>query len=93
MGIFDIFRKKTPEQKFREKVRDAFEESVRDAKKQLMNNPMFDGLLIEAAIGNTRKALLEVPELQVLGLMANGWIPEEVIDQECNRCLNKYLKR
>lgn len=92
MGLLNFFRKKTPEEVFRKKVRGAFEESVKDAKRHLMGNALIDGMLVQAAIGNTRQALLNAPELQMLGLMSTNWMPEDVIDQECKRVMKKYLE-
>ena len=91
MGLFNLFKKKSPEEVFRKKVRAAFEESVKDVRSQLTGESFFDGMLVYAAIGNMRKALLDVPELQFLGL-TQDWMPEEIIDEECNRVLSKYLK-
>ena len=91
MSIFNLFRKKSTEEVFREKVRDAFEESVRDAKKHLNGNMLFDGMILQASIGTMRQSLLDSPELQILGLSQN-WSPEIIIDEECKRVMNKYLK-
>lgn len=91
MGLLDLFKKEKPEDVFRKKVRDAFEESVKDTKNQLMGEPMLDGMLIQAAIGTMRLSLLEAPELQALGLMSN-WNSEQIIDEECKRVVRKYLK-
>ena len=93
MGLFNFFRKKSAEEIFREKVRDAFEASVKKTIPQLSGDNFMDGLLIQAAIGAVRKSLLDQPELQVIGLAASNWTPEQVIDEECNRVLNKYLVR
>lgn len=92
MGLFN-FKKKSAEEKFREKIREAFESSVKEVASQLSGNDFTDGLMVQAAIGSVRKALLDQPELQIVGLMANGWTPEQIIDEECNRVLNKYLVR
>lgn len=89
--VFNLFKKKKAEDVFRKKVSDAFEESVRITEKKLTGNPMFDGMMVQAAIGSTRKFLIESPELQVLGMMAD-WIPEQIIDEECKRVMQKYLE-
>lgn len=89
--VFNLFKKKKAEDVFRKKVSDAFEESVRIAEKKLTGNPMFDGMIVQTAIGSTRKFLIESPELQVLGMMAD-WIPEQIIDEECKRVMQKYLE-
>lgn len=56
-----------------------------------MGDPMFDGMIVQAAIGTMRQSLLNVPELQILGL-TQSWSPEMIIDEECNRVLAKYLE-
>lgn len=89
--FFKIFKKKSTQDVFRSKVRDVFEESVKNAKKQSSGNMLFDDMIIQAAIGNAREALLAQPELQLLGLSQN-WIPEAIIDEECKRVMNKYLQ-
>lgn len=91
MRLFNIFKKKSTEEMFREKIRNAFENSVRDTKKHLNGDMLFDGLMVQAAIGNMRKALLEAPEIQILGLSQN-WSPEKIIDEECQRVMSKYLE-
>lgn len=90
-GLFNLFKKKSPREVFRKKVRDAFEESVKYVRSQLTGESFIDGMLVQASIGNMRKALLDAPELQILGL-TQDWIPEEIIDEECSRVLSKYLK-
>jgi hypothetical protein len=89
--MFNFF-KRDPQSVFRRKVRKGFEQSVKEAKQHCMGDPMMDGLLIQAAIGNFSKAMKESPGIQIIGLGASGWIPEEVIDEEASRCLNKYTK-
>lgn len=92
MGIFCIFRKRTLEDKFRRKVRKAFRTSVKDVKSQLTGNSLTDGLMVEAAVGNMRRALLSTPELLIIGIMQDSFVPEKIIDEECNRIMRKYLK-
>lgn len=91
MGIFNIFKKKSTEEIFRSKVREAFENSVQNAMKHLNGDMLFDGMMIQVAIGSMRKALLESPELQIFGLSQN-WNPEEIIDEEFRRAMSKYLE-
>lgn len=91
MGFFNIFKKKSPQEVFRKRVRDCFEESVKKIRSQLTGDPLFDGMRVHAAIACMRKALLEVPELQMLALMQD-WNPELIIDEECKRVLSKYLE-
>lgn len=68
-----------------------FEDAVRNAKRHLMGDSMMDGMIVQAAIGEYRKALLEDPGIQLIGLSANGWMPEMIIEEETKRILDKYL--
>ena len=89
--MFGLF-KKSPEEKFRKKVRKGFEDSVKDVMPKLMNEPLSDGLMVQAAISTFYNAMRQSPELQVIGLLAQGWIPEAILDEELNRAMKKYLK-
>lgn len=91
MGIFDLFRKKSPEEVFRNKVRGVFEETVRNKK---LTGSMLDGMLLQAAIYSARDKLRLEYALLLLGGVSNidDWSPEAIIDQECNRVMNKYLR-
>ncbi|MBD5360517.1 MAG: hypothetical protein HDR87_07380 [Bacteroides sp.] len=89
--MFGLF-KKSPEEKFRKKVRKGFEASVKDVMPKLMNEPLSDGLMVQAAISTFYNAMRQSPELQVIGLLAQGWIPEAILDEELNRAMKKYLK-
>lgn len=52
----------TLEKHFRAKVKDAFESALKEIETQLTGVQIFDDLIIRSAIGNTRKALLDVAE-------------------------------
>lgn len=92
MGLFN-FKKKSAEEQYREKIREVFESSVKEVVPQLSGNDLIDSLMIQAAIGSARETLLS-SELQIIGLiMTNDLTPEQIIDEECNRVLNKYLVR
>lgn len=90
-NLLKLFKKEDAQTVFRKKVRRGFEQTVKDAKKHLMGSPLTDGLLIQAAIGNFRTAMLNEPSLQIIGLAAEGWIPETIIE-EAQRAIDKYLK-
>ena len=53
---------------------------------------MTDGLMVEAAIANFYQAMKNSAEIQIIGLSAKDWIPEEILEEECNRALKKYLE-
>ena len=90
--MFSFFKKKKPEDAFRDSVRKGFDDSVKEVIPSLMNNPMTDGLMVEAAIANFYQAMKNSAEIQIIGLSAKDWIPEEILEEECNRALKKYLE-
>lgn len=90
--MFNFFKKKTPEDVFRESVRKGFDKAVKDVIPTLMNDPMMDGLMVQAAIANFYQSMKNSSEIQVIGLTAKGWIPEKILEEECNHALKKYLE-
>lgn len=90
--MFNFFKKKKPEDVFRKRVRDGFDESVKNVKHRLIGDPMMDGMLVQSAIANFAKAMKESPEIMIIGLGAKGWMPEIIIDEELQRALKKYIK-
>lgn len=92
MGFLDFFKRtKSAEEIFRMNIRDAFKQCVADTKPHMIGDKMMDGLLVQAAIGSTYQSLKNASEMQVVGLMAQGWMPETIIEEELQRVLKKYL--
>lgn len=89
--MFKLF-KKSPKEQFREKVRKGFDDSVKEVIPRLMNNPLTDGLMVQAAIASFYDSMKKSAELQVIGLMAKDWMPEDVLEEECKRAMSKYLE-
>lgn len=92
MGLFKFRRKLTAEEQFRQKIHEAFETSATKAISELSGDNFMDGLIVQAAIGSVRNSLLNQPELHLVSLIAKDWSPEQIIDEECKKVLNKYLK-
>jgi len=86
-------RKKTSvESTLRKKIASSFDTSVRDAIKDLgSNDPLFRGLMVKAAIGNLYQALKNSNEMEAL-CSINGLDYQSILEDECNKALQKYLE-
>ncbi|WP_337772383.1 hypothetical protein [Prevotellamassilia timonensis] len=80
----------TLEKHFRAKVKDAFESALKEIETQLTGVQIFDDLIIRSAIGNTRKALLDVAE-STLSFFPLNFSPEDIIEEECTTFINKHF--
>ena len=92
MGFLDFFRSK--EQKYRSLVRAVFDEQVKNTireNRDLVMNPLFGGMVIQAAIGSAYQTLMNEPKLVLFALQSN-FNPYAVIEEECRRALNNYLE-
>lgn len=92
MGLFGLFKSK--EEKFRTHVRDCFDESVKDVIKEhrdTIKDPFFGGMMVQAAIGSVYQSLKNDPKLSLFANMSN-FNPYEIIEEECQRALKKYLE-
>ncbi len=92
MGLFGLFKSK--EEKFRTLVRDCFDESVKNVIKEhrdTIKNPLFGGMMVQAAIGSVYQSLKNDPKLSLFANMSN-FNPYEIIEEECQRALEKYLE-
>lgn len=92
MGLFGLFKSK--KEKFRTHVRACFDESVKDViieHGDTINDPMIGGMMVQAAIGSIYQTLKNDPKLSIFANMSN-FNPYEIIEEECQRALNKYLE-
>lgn len=92
MGLFGLFR--SEEEKFRHHVRACFDESVNNAikrDKDLIKEPLFGGMMVQAAIGSMYQTLKNDPRLILYANKAN-FNPVDVIEEECQRALDRYLE-
>lgn len=90
MGLFDFF--KSDEDKVRSKIRKGFDGCVRTAVNSAGTNDSFMlGIMVQAAIADFYKSMKDNPTLWLLcnklGLDYNT-----ILEEECRRALNKYLK-
>lgn len=91
MGLLDLFKKPSLKDQLRLKIRQAFNDAVKDASKNLMNDPMMDGLLVQAAIGELYQSLKGNRTMQV-ECAKQGFDYESLLEEECNRALKTYLQ-
>ena len=94
MGIFDLFKRKSDGEKLRLKIRTGFDECVKDVLKEhrdVLNDPLFGGLMVEAAIASFYQS---IKEDSVLWLIADqiGIDYDQIVDEERDRAIRKYLK-
>lgn len=97
MGVFDLFRRllgKSDDEKFRLKIRTGFDECVKDVLKDnrdMLNDPLFGGLMVETAIASFYQS---IKGDSTLWLIANqtGIDFDQIVDEERDRAIRKYLK-
>lgn len=99
MRLFDFLKNDSTEMKIRRKLASAFDDAVNDVvtsseSKGLIDNPMFGGLLVQGAIGNLYQSLKNGDEASMLSLMCSreGLDYHTILDEECNKALDKYLE-
>lgn len=76
----------------RKQLRDAFEENVTFALQNGLNDPLLDGLVIEAAIGELYKSLKDEPTLKGICSLY-GIDYDAILEEECQFAHDKYLVR
>lgn len=92
MGLFGLF--KTKEEKFRLHVRNLFDESVQNVINEhgdMIKDPMFGGMMVQAAIGSVYQTLKNDPKLSLFA-KTSDFDPLEIIEEECKRAMGKYLE-
>ena len=93
MDFLSLFRKTTPQDRYRKMVRGVFKATVRDAKRRFVGIEMMDAMLLQTAIETAYKELktVELPESPFVEMITHGWSTDDVIDEECLRVLKKNL--
>ena len=90
MGLFDFF--KSDEEKVRSKIRKGFDGCVRTAVKSAGTNDSFMlGIMVQAAIADFYKSMKDHPAIWML-CNKLGVDYDTILEEECRRALNKYLK-
>ena len=82
------------EQQLREKINKSFEDEIDhliNKDKSMMQDPLFGPLLLQSGITNLSKELKKSSELDVICSL-NGINYQKLVDEECNKILNKYLE-
>ena len=83
------------EQSLREQIREGFDNCVCHAVKdhvETQEDPIFCGMLVQGAIGAYYQSLKEEETLSTLASII-GVDYDKMIEEECLRALNKYLKQ
>lgn len=91
MGIFDLFR--SEESKAKRAIRIAFDNDVKQVKKQGVDDPYMLGLLVKTAINsryNMFKSLKSNERFQDQ-CKKSGLDFDLLLEKEYNRAINKYL--
>lgn len=87
MGLFDLFRSKT----FEEKINDIYEEAVKVAIQKCGGEEFLAGILVHSAIASTYDTIRKDKSLLSLsGLTESEY--ETLMENICKKMLNKYLK-
>lgn len=90
MGLFDLFRKKTPEEVLRKKIRDGFNATVSNTLKRKLGDPLLDELSLKAAIGSFYQAMKNNHQLHVVYSMFGVDSPK-ILEEELKYVLNKWI--
>ena len=94
MGLFGLFKSKnfkSKEEEFRYHVRASYDASVQKVVNEnadMIQVPMFGGMMVQAAIASVYQSLKNDPKLSLI----TSFEPLEIIEEECKRALDKYLK-
>ena len=94
MGLLDSFRKKRDEVNIRLKIRAGFDESIKDVlkmNKNILNDPLFGGLMIETAIASFYQSIKGNSTLWLIAEQI-GLDFDQIVDEERDRAIRKYLK-
>lgn len=87
MGLLNLFRDKT----FEEKIIDIYEKAVKTAIKQCRGEELLAGILVHSAIASTFDTLRKDRNmLSTSGLTELKY--ERLMENICEKMLNKYLK-
>ena len=92
MGLFGLFKSK--EEKFRSHDRACFDESVKNEIKEkgyAVKDPLFGGMMVQAAIGSVCQKIDQDHKLHLFALKSDI-NPQKIVEEECNRALSKYLE-
>ena len=80
------------EESLRQKIRDGFDDSVKDALRETgLNDPLFGGLIVESAIGSFYQSMKDEPILKLISDKL-GLDYDSLLEEELKRALNKYLE-
>ena len=73
----------------RQRFRDGFDSSVREVVPMLTGKDIFDEMILKSAIASNYQAFKET--LFIAEFAAIGWSPQDLLDEELQVALDKYL--
>lgn len=91
-NMFNFGKKTSVESALREKIASGFDTSVRNAIKDLgSNDPFIGGLMVKAAIASLYQDLKNDDRIEAL-CSINGLDYQSILEDECNKALQRYLE-
>lgn len=94
MGLFNLFKKTTPKEKLRKSLRKGVEAAVSNALRECNNDQFFAGMMVQVVIASYFERIKSSDEYAAIALMSTmseTWNADQVVDEEYQRALNKYL--
>jgi hypothetical protein len=91
MSLFGLFTRKTPENQLREKIRKEFDIAAQEALKQGLKDPFLGAMMVQASVGSLYQELKKSTEMEILCNL-QGIDYQTMLEEECNKILEKYLE-
>lgn len=94
MNIFNLFRKQTPQERFRTSIRKGIDRIVKNVIKEHKDDPLFGGLYLQISITSYFDNIKNSNSYSVLALMSTisgTWDADTILEEERLRAINKYL--
>ena len=90
MEFMDLFRKQSRETALKEKIRQGFDDSVMEVSREGAAESPMGGLIVKTAIANFYQRM-KSSELANICL-ETGVNFQDILDEECQNALHKYLE-
>ena len=94
MNIFNLFRKQTPQDRFRTSIRKGIDRIVKNTMKEHKDDPLFGGLYLQTIITSYFDHIKNSNDFSALALMSTisgTWNADTILEEEKLRAINKYL--
>ena len=95
MNLFNLFLKKNLEEKTRNNIRKAVDLVVKNALREINNEPFFSDLMIKTAIISYFNNIKSMCPVKIVDKSTKQelWVTEEFLEQEKDIAMKKYLNR